>query len=172
MDRFFNIVGVLFGADFIFCEDEKPVRELMRKAYFVPEEMPLDELLVSMKRKGEQIAVAVDEYGAATGVVTVEDILEEVVGEIRDEHDDKLSLFTRIGKHRYIVSGRMEIEDANHRLRLEIPSGDYETVAGFVVNYFERIPKAGETFIYGKFEFRVIRSTDRAVLEVEVIRRG
>ncbi len=171
-DRIFNIVGVLFGADFIFEEDGKSVRELMRKAYFVPEEMPLDELLVSMKRKGAQIAVAVDEYGAATGVVTVEDILEEVVGEIRDEHDDKLSLFTRIGKHRYIVSGRMEIEDANHRLKVDIPDGDYETIAGFVVSYFERIPKVGESFTSGKFDFKVLRSTDRAVLEIEVIRRG
>ncbi|HPW44921.1 MAG TPA: hemolysin family protein [bacterium] len=171
-DRFFNIVGVLFGSDFIFHEEEKPVRELMRKAYFVPEEMPLDELLVSMKRKGEEIAVAVDEYGAATGVVTVEDILEEVVGEIRDEHDDKLSLFTRMGKHRYVVSGRMEIEDANHLLKLEIPYGDYETVAGFVISNCEHIPKVGESFTSGKFVFKVLRSTDRAVLEVEVIRRG
>jgi len=166
----FNIVGVLRGTDLLFGDSTASVNELKRKAYFVPEEMPLDELLVEMKRKGEPLAVAVDEYGAATGVVTVEDLLEEVVGEIRDEHDEVESLFKRVGKHRYLISGRMEIEKANSKLKLGITEGDYETVAGFVIHRLEHIPKIGESFEFNKFTYKVVRSTDRAVVEVEVKR--
>jgi len=166
--QLFNIAGVLTGTDLLFGEANASIGDLTKKAYFVPEEMPLDELLVSMKRKGEALAVAVDEYGAATGIVTVEDLLEEVVGEITDEHDKVQSLFQRVGKHRYLVSGRMEIEEANQRFKLEIPEGDYETVAGYMIHMLEHIPKAGENFKSGSFEYRVIRSSDRAVLEIEV----
>lgn len=166
--RVLNIVGVLDGADLFFGDDKAAVTALKKPAYYVPEEMPLDELLVAMKRRGEQLAVAVDEYGAATGIVTVEDLLEEVVGEIRDEHDEAPALFRRLGWKHYIVSGRMEIEFANERLNLNLPEGDYETVAGFVIHKFERIPKIGETFTFGNYKFTVSRATDRVILDVEV----
>lgn len=166
--RVFNIVGVLIGNDLLFGEEDKPVRELMKPAYYVPEEMPLDELLVAMKRRGEQIAAAVDEYGAATGIVTSEDLLEEVVGEIRDEHDDEPAPYRRIGWHHYLVSGRMETAGIFERLKIKIPDGDYETVAGFVIHRFEKIPKIGESFEAGNLKFTVHRATERAVLEVEI----
>jgi len=167
----FNIVGVLAGTDLLFGEPRATVRGLMREVYYVPEEMPLDELLVAMKRRGEPLAVAVDEYGAATGLVTVEDLLEEVVGEIRDEHDAIPTLYRRLGKHHYLLSGRLEIEEANERLKLEIPEGDYETIAGFMIHKLEHIPHVGEGFMAGRFEFKVVGATDRAVIEVEVARR-
>jgi CBS domain containing-hemolysin-like protein len=166
----FNVVGVLAGMDLLFSEPGKSVRELMRKAYFVPEEMPLDELLIAMKRGGQGIAIAVDEYGGATGIVTVEDLLEEVVGEIRDEHDETPLLFSRVGRHRYVMNGRLEIEDANEKLKLSIPEGPYQTVAGYVMHVLGHIPKQGEMFRVGKHTYRVVRATDRAVLEVEVVR--
>ena len=167
----FNIVGYIMNADMLFGKEGAPVRELTRPAYYVPEEMPLDELLVAMKRRGQSLAVAVDEYGAATGIVTVEDLMEEVVGEIRDEHDKVPSLYTRLGHNHYMVSGRLEIEHANERLKLGIPEGEYETIAGFVIHHMERIPKVGESFTFGRFQYTVRRATDRAVIEVEVVRR-
>lgn len=167
----FNIIGVVDGTDLIFGAPTAGIRDLIKKVYYVPEEMPLDELLVAMKRKEEPISVVVDEYGAATGLVTVEDLLEEVVGEIRDEHDEQPTLYTRLGKHRFLLSGRLEIEEANERFKLNIPGGDYETIAGFVIHRFGHIPKAGKKFIAGEFEFVVARSTDRAVLEVEAARK-
>ena len=166
----FNVTGVLTGTDLLFGERDKSVRELMRQAYFVPEEMPLDELLIAMKRGGQPMAVAVDEYGAATGVVTVEDLLEEVVGEIQDEHDEEEQLFRRTGRHHYFINGRMEIAHANERLKLDIPEGPYQTVAGFVIHILERIPKKGEKFSSGNFVYRVAVATDRSVIEVEVVR--
>ena len=168
--RVFNVVGVLTGTDLLFGEQGLSVRELMRPAYFVPEDMPLDELLVAIKRGGEPLAVAVDEFGAATGIVTVEDLFEEVVGEIRDEHDEIEQLYWRIGRHRYILNGRLEVAHANARLGLGIPQDDYQTVAGFVIHSFERIPKVGDSFRHGRYVYRVTRATDRAVLEVEAIR--
>lgn len=169
-DEPFNVAGILTGTDLLFGDRQKPVRELMRPAYFVPEDMPLDELLIAMKRGGQPMAVAVDEYGAATGVVTVEDLLEEVVGEIQDEHDEEEQLFKRAGRHRYFVNGRMEIAHANERLKLDIPDGPYQTVAGFVIHMLERIPKKDESLRFGKFIYRVSAATDRSVLEVEVMR--
>ena len=168
--RVFNVVGVLAGTDLLFGEGSARVTEVMKPAYFVPEEMPLDELLVAMKRRGEPMAVAVDEYGAATGIVTAEDLLEEVVGEIRDEHDEVPALYRRLGWHHYLVSGRMEVEFANEKLKLGIPDGDYATVAGFVISELARIPKAGESFRVGGHAFTVSRASERAVLEIEVKR--
>ncbi len=167
----FNVVGILVSMDIMFAPDGAEIKNLIRPAYFVPEEMPLDELLVAMKRKGESIAIAVDEYGAATGIVTVEDLLEEVVGEIRDEHDSVPANFARVGRHKFIVSGRMEIEEANDKLKLGIESGDYETVAGFVINRLEKIPAVGESFVYNQYEYKVMKSSERAVLEVEISRK-
>jgi CBS domain containing-hemolysin-like protein len=166
--RSFNIVGVLAGTDLLFGEGKESVKEVLKPAYYVPEEMPLDELLIAMKRRGEPLAVAVDEYGAATGIVTAEDLLEEVVGEIRDEHDESLSSYRRLGWHHYLLVGRMEIDEANERLKLEIPPGEYKTIAGFVVHRLERIPRVGESFVYGRLTFTIRRATERAVLEVEV----
>jgi CBS domain containing-hemolysin-like protein len=171
-NRIFNMVGVLYGFDLIFGDQNASVRELMEPVYYVPEGMPLDELLVAMKRKGEPIAVVVDEYGAATGIVTFEDLMEEVVGEINDEHDTRPVLYQRTGKNRFVLSGRLEIEHANSRLGLDIPEGEYETIAGFVIHIMERIPSSGETFGSGKLFFKIIRATERAVIEVEVTRRA
>lgn len=166
--RIYNVVGVLAGTDLLFGDAAAGVAKLMKPAYYVPQRMSLDELLIAMKRRGELLAVAVDEYGAATGIVTTEDLLEEVVGEIRDEHDEALAPYRRLGWHHYLISGRMEIEQANERLKLGIPVGDYETIAGFVITTLDRIPLTGEGFRVGRHRFTVSRATERAVLEVEV----
>lgn len=168
----FNVVGLLHGLDLIFGDPDAKVRDLMHPVYYVPEEMPLDELLVAMKRRGDPLAVVVDEYGAATGIVTLEDLMEEVVGEISDEHDREPILYQRMGRNRYILSGRLEIEHANQRLKLDIPEGDYETMAGFVIHHLEKIPSVDEKFRVGDLEFKILRATDRAVLDIEVVKRG
>ena len=170
-EHIYNMEGILWGTDVLFDEAEMLPVKLMRKPYYVPEEMPLDELLVSMKRRGQPMAIVVDEYGAATGIVTVEDLLEEVVGEIQDEHDEVLTRYQRIGPRRYLISGRMEIEAINERLKLSLPEGDYETMAGFVVHLAERIPKVGEVICYQHLNMTIRRASDRAVEEVEVAAR-
>ncbi|MBI4211730.1 MAG: HlyC/CorC family transporter [Deltaproteobacteria bacterium] len=166
--KIYNIVGVLMNTDLLLGESHALIRDIMHAPYYVPEEMPLDELFISMKRRGDQLAVVVDEYGAATGVVTAEDVFEEVVGEIRDEHDEVQQLYHRIGPKRYLVNGRLEVSRANERLKLGIPEGEYQTVAGFVVHVAERIPKVGETISLNQLQMTVRRANERAVQEVEI----
>lgn len=166
--RVFNIVGILVGTDLLFADEEIPVNALVKPAYYIPEDMPLDELLLTTKRKGQPLAVVVDEFGGATGIVSSEDLLEEIVGEIRDEHDIISQLYYRVGHHHYIVSGRLEIEQANERLKLGIPQGDYETIAGFLLKNVERIPKVGESIIAGNYLYTIRRANERAILEVEI----
>jgi len=163
-----NILGVLTGSDLLFSDERSEVRNLACPAFFVPEEMPLDSLLVAMKRKGEAMAVVVDEYGAATGIVTTEDLLEEVVGEIRDEHDEIRPLYKRVGPKRFLVDGRMEIEHANERLKLGIIPGEYETIAGFLIHHFQRIPYRGEHITIGKYNYTILRATHRAIQDIEI----
>jgi putative hemolysin len=167
-DQINNILGILENTDLLFASADAEVRNLVHPAYFVPEEMPLDNLLVAMKRKGEPMAIVVDEYGASTGIVTSEDLLEEVVGEISDEHDEIRPLYKRLGPKRFLVDGRLEIEDANERLKLGIEDGDYETVAGYVIHYSERIPHKGEKITIGKFTYTILRASERAVYEMEI----
>lgn len=171
-EHIYNMVGILWNTDLLFDHEKKSVAELMRKPYYVPQDMPLDELLVSMKRRGEPMAAVVDEYGAATGIVTVEDLLEEVVGEIRDEHDEMKPLYQRLGPRRFLINGRLEIEHANERLKLGLPDGDYETVAGFVLTLATHIPQAGEVFSYKHLQFIIRIANERMIQEVEVLVRS
>jgi len=166
--RVINVVGMLAGTDMLFSSEDKLVKDLIRPAYYVPEDMPLDELLLTMKRQDQPLSIVVDEFGAATGVVTTEDLLEEVVGEIHDEHDVISELYQRLGHHHYIVSGRLEIEHANERLKLGISKGNYETIAGFILNMMERIPKVGESLQVGNYIYIVRRASERVVFEVEI----
>lgn len=166
-----NVVGILTGIDLLLSPEDKEVKDLIHPPYYVPENIPLDTLIITMKRKGNPLAIVVDEFGAATGIVTIEDVLEEVVGEIRDEHDVVSQLYQRIGHNRFIASGRLEIEKANERLKLGIPPGDYETIAGFLLKSAERIPKVGESVFIGNFIYKILRATDKAVLEVEISRK-
>lgn len=163
-----NIVGILNGTDLLFSDEETPLKDLVTPAVYVPEDMPLDDLLLLMKRKRQPLIVVVDEFGAATGIATTEDLLEEIVGEIRDEHDIVSMMYQRIGHHHYLVNGRMEIEHANERLKLQIPMGDYETIAGFLLQKVGHIPKVGEAIASGNYIYRIRRASERAILEVEI----
>lgn len=171
-EHIYNMVGILWNTDLLFDGEDKSVSDLMRKPYYVPQDMPLDELLVSMKRRGQPMALVVDEYGAVTGIVTVEDLLEEVVGEIRDEHDEVKPLYQRLGPKRFLINGRLEVEQANERLKLGIPDGDYETVAGFVLTLATHIPQAGEVFSYKHLQFIVRMANERMIQEIEVLVRS
>jgi putative hemolysin len=110
----------------------------------------------------------VDEYGGSVGIVTVEDILEEVVGEIEDEYDTEQPLYKRVGPKKFWVNARMEIDHLNEILKLGLPKEDYETLGGFVLEQLGRVPLAGEVFRYNKMLFEVLKSDERSVLEVMI----
>jgi CBS domain containing-hemolysin-like protein len=136
---------------------------------YVPERKKIDRLLTEMQRSGTHLAVVVDEFGGATGIVTIEDVLEEIVGEISDEFDQEVSPFLKLGEGRYLIDARLEIRQLNEALHLELPLGDYETLAGFLIAQAGDIPRAGEHLQYRHLHFTIRRAEARAIKEVELI---
>lgn len=170
-----NITGVLhsfFLLDGSAERAETGVGAYSHPAFYVPEHKPINELLDEMKA-GSGIAIVVDEYGGAVGIVTLEDILEEIVGEIEDEHDRDERLWTRVGAREYLVSPQMGVERANEELGFSIPeSENYETVGGFLLSEFGRIPSEGETLEAGNLLFTVESATPRSIRKVRIAATG
>ena len=168
-DKVFNIVGVVTAMDLLRRGSEAAdVRELMRPATYVPETKHIDDLLREMQKNRVQLAVVVDEYGGAVGIVTVEDIVEEVVGEIRDEHDRTPDTVERLADGSYRVAGRARLQELNDALDLELPEGDFETVAGLVLATLHRIPLVGEVFRVRGYSVTVLEADKRRVLAVRI----
>jgi putative hemolysin len=166
--RIFNIVGVVHAFDLLEAPDlARGVREVMRSVSYFPESTPLDEILIALQGTGETLSVVVDEYGGASGIITIEDLLEEVVGEIEDEHDIREELARMTGPRTLIASGHATIADLNERFGLQLPEGDeYATVGGLIVERLGHMPKQGEQLRAGHSMLTVVRSDARAVREV------
>jgi putative hemolysin len=163
----YNIIGIVHAFDLLTAKEKtQTLKDLMRPAPYVPSSAPIDELLKQLRTEGKSIAAVVDEYGGAVGIVTIEDILEEVVGEIYDEYDRKERLLVRTEKNKYLVNARMEIDELNEHLNLQLPKDDYETIAGFLLKHMERIPKVGESFRFANLKFTIMQADQRSIKEV------
>jgi putative hemolysin len=153
-----NVIGVLWMKDVLMAQakgtlkENSPVDVLARPVYFVPEGKHVAALFTELQKTGSHIAVVVDEFGGVSGVVTMEKLLEEIVGEIRDELTKTGKSFEAIGENSFQIDGGMKIEDANEEMELGFPKGHYETVAGFVLDLLGRIPKEGEQLRYDKLK--------------------
>jgi putative hemolysin len=168
-DRIFNIVGVVTAMDLLRRgASATDARSLMRPPTYVPETKRIDDLLRDMQKARVQLAVVVDEYGAAVGIVTVEDIVEEVVGEIQDEHDRTPDTVERLPDGSYRIAGRASIDELNEALDWELPKGDFETVAGLVLATVHRIPLVGEVLEVGPYTITVLEADSRRVLRVRI----
>lgn len=166
-DEAYNIIGMVHAFDLLSAQGKTlSLKDLMRPARYVPNSMPIDDLLKQLRTEGNSIAVVVNEYGGTIGIVTVEDILEEVVGEIYDEYDKQERLFVKIERNKYLVKARMEIDEINDHLKLGLPKEDYETVAGFLLKNMERIPGIGESFQFGNIKFTIKQADKRSIKEV------
>lgn len=171
-ERIDKIVGVIQGWDCLKAEDlSKPVKVAMQPALYVPESKPLDELLSELKSR--PMAIAVNEYGGAEGIVTMEDVMEEIVGEIEDEYDEPPKLYRKISENSFIVSARMEIDDLRQGLNIPIPQDDdYQTLAGFLLKRMQKIPKKWDSTVIDGVEYVIQSATDRSVEEVYIIIHG
>jgi len=168
-DHVFNLVGVVTAMDLLSRGAVAPdLRSLMRPATYAPETKRIDDLLREMQKGRVQLAVVVDEYGGAVGIVTVEDIVEEIVGEIQDEHDRAPAMVERLPDGSYRVAGRVGIDELNDSLDWELPKGDFETVAGLVLATVHRIPAIGEELQVGRHSFTVLEVDERRVLTVRI----
>jgi CBS domain containing-hemolysin-like protein len=147
-------------------------RRLIRQMLVVPESRKLQPLLFDMRRERRQLALVIDEHGGTSGVVSLEDLLEELVGEIRDEHDITEMDIERLDDGRVIVPGSYRISDLQNRLGIELPEGDYETVAGFIMDRLGRIPKRMDTVEHNGHRFRVQLMHKRRVMRVLIDPNG
>ncbi len=170
-----NIVGIVHIKDALKAvqskRSSKKVKSIMKKAYFVPEQKRIVDLLTEFQRKKIHMAVVVDEYKGVEGIITIEDILEEIVGDIYDETDKEETLITKKSKHEALVSGKAEIEDINKELDLKLKPEDdsVETIAGLILEKIERIPKTGEEIKLKKVCFTVTDADAKGINEVKVV---
>lgn len=169
-DRIDNLIGVIQVGAMLFTPDpSRAVGALIEPVSFVPESKRVDHLLTEMRQRREQIAVIVDEYGGSVGIVTIEDLLEEIVGEIRDERDEDEPAIQRLSEREWRVPARAEIEDVTEAIGVALPEGDYETIAGCVLTALGRIPQPGETAQIGELTVIIEEATDRAILSLRLI---
>ncbi len=144
------------------------LREIVRDAYVVPESKKVHELLSEMKERQISIALVVDEYGGTAGLVTVEDLVEEIVGEIRDEFDVEETPISVVNEKEAIVDGRVSIDDLNEMFHMQIEKDDFDSVGGFIVNELGRMPSVGDTVRFNGVSLKVLSVTGRRIRKVRV----
>ena len=167
-----DVRGVAYTKDLIRTERDgggnRPVTELLRAVHFVPENKPVNRLMREMQAQKFHLALVADEYGAFAGLVTLEDCLEELVGEIVDEHDDEDAEVQRLADGDYLVDGAMSISDLNDLLGLGVPDDDWDTVAGFLFGTLEHVPEEGESIVHDGWRFAAAEVDGRRIRQVKV----
>lgn len=169
-DNIDNIIGILYVKDLLLVEDKGKLDmfKLSRKPYFIPESKKIDELLKEMKKEKIHIAVVVDEYGGTSGLVTMEDVLEEIVGEIQDEYDMEEEKIKKIDEQNFRVSANISIEDLNEALGTDIPEKEFETVGGYIYDLVGSVPKEGKTLESSGLKFLVEKVVGQRIKTVKV----
>lgn len=161
-DSIDNVIGVLYVKDLIRCfskEEPFELEKIIRKAYFVPETKRIDSLLREFKRRHIHIAMAVDEYGGLSGIVCMEDIIEEIVGDIQDEFDNERDDIVSLGKNIWLVDGRENLSDLNEEIGSTFPQEEFDTLGGFVLDLFGKIPVKYEKMTWNNYDF-IIQDMD------------
>ncbi len=160
-DTIDNVVGILWIKDVLMAQAKGTIQQdslidkLSRRSYFVPESKPIAELFAELQESRGQAAIVVDEFGGTAGLVTMEQLLEEIVGEFGDELAKVRKSYETIGENSFQIDGGMRLDDANKKLELDLPEGEYETVAGFVLSLLGHIPKEGEQLKYNNLKLVV-----------------
>jgi len=157
-----NIKGIVYVKDILLSTKNKNVKikNLIKDAYFVPETKLVNELFEELRKNRKQIAIVLDEYGGTSGIVTMEDILEEIVGEIYDEYDEVENKYEKIDENTYVISGGMPIYEVEKILDIEIPEGDYDTLSGYLLELLGRIPNDKE---------KAVLETEKVVYKIEKV---
>ncbi len=165
-----NIKGILIIYDLLKQKNHQglKVSDFIRNAFFAPETMDVNKLLTEMQKEKVSMAIIMDSFGGTAGVITIEDILEEIVGEIEDEYDNTTQEISKISSGLYRVQSYAEIDFLNDEYEMDLPLGDYETIAGMIIDKLERIPRRGTKFTISKWEITIIQATDKRIITVEM----
>lgn len=161
-DNIDNIIGYIHSSEMFNSQNdwEKNIKSIP----VVPESMAANKLMQLLMQQKKSLAVIVDEFGGTSGIIALEDIMEELLGDIEDEHDNNNTVAKEISENEYILSGRMEIEDINEKFDIGLPKNDeYQTLGGLIVNEYQSIPKPHENIIIGKFQFNIIKATNTKI---------
>ncbi len=173
-DRIDNIIGILYVKDLLPLlgkgrKDRFSLKKLVRPPRFVPEQKMIDDLLREFQQDRYHMAIVVDEYGGVAGLVTLEDIIEEIVGEIQDEYDKETPLYKKVGEKTYLVDGRMPLEEVNGELNMNLPTEEgVETISGFILTLLGSLPKEKEIAHYNGYHFIVERTSKNRILQVRI----
>lgn len=157
-----NIVGYIHSSE-LFRLGSRWQQKICKMPY-VPETLSAQKLMRILMQQKKSLAVVVDEFGGTSGIISLEDLLEEIIGEIEDEHDNQNLVAKKTGENEYILSGRLEIERINEQFQIEIPESDeYQTLGGFILAHHQRFPQLNETINIGKFRFRIIKQRSNKI---------
>ncbi len=167
-----EIIGVLYTKDMLKQlrqgHDTLPIRDLVRPAYFVPETKKLDDLLREIQQQRVHMAIVVDEYGSVAGLVTIEDLVEEIVGDIQDEYDREEKLYEQISENEYVFDAKISIDDFNELMGTNLDDQDYDTLGGFLYAQLDKIPNPGDTITFQDMIFTVLSTRGRRITQVRV----
>ena len=169
-----EIIGILYTKDMLRQlregHNSLPIRELVRPAYFVPETKKLDDLLHEIRQRRVHMVIVIDEYGSVAGLVTIEDLVEEIVGDIQDEYDREEVLFERVNENEYIFDAKISIDDFNEVMDTDLENEDYDTLGGFLYDKLDKIPVAGDTITHENITYTVLATRGRRITKVRVVR--
>ena len=161
-----DIVGYIHSSEMF--KNPEDWTQSIRSVSIVPETMAANKLMKVLMQDKKSMAVVVDEFGGTSGIVTLEDLVEEIFGEIEDEHDIKSYVAKKVGDDEYLLSGRIEIDTLNEKFDLELPeSDDYVTIAGYILHYYQKFPKLNETIVIDKYSFKIVKVT---ATKIELVR--
>lgn len=168
-----SILGILIIYDLIKSDirSDAVAGDFVREAYFAPETTDVDHLLAEMQSNKKSMAIIVDSFGGTAGLVTIEDIMEEIVGEIEDEYDTSETGVEKIDDNTYQLPGFMEIDFLNNEYDFDLPEGDYETIAGLIIDNLEKIPKQGSQIKIGNWLITILQVTDKKIIRVQLKRK-
>jgi len=165
-----NIIGILHVKDLLSCwsEDHLDLKDIVRTPYFIPETKKISHLLKELRDKKSHMAIVIDEYGGTAGLVTIEDIIEEIIGEIHDEYDNEDTLMVATDEGDLLVDARLEIEKLVEHFNLDVPKGNFESVGGFIISLLGRVPQPHETITHAPLEMTIESADARKIRKVRV----
>lgn len=166
-----TVIGIINMKDLLLYNPDEifDVRDFLRSAFFTYETKKVSELMMEMKKTSVNIVIVLDEYGLTSGLITIEDLLEEIVGEIHDEYDTDEDSVKEIAPNKYIVEGQLKIADLNDRLELKLHSEEYDSVGGLIIEKLDRFPNPGDTIIIDNISLKVITMDKMRINTIEVI---
>ncbi|MCQ2596796.1 MAG: hemolysin family protein [Treponema sp.] len=173
-DSIDNVIGVLYVKDLLKLfanKEELDLQKIIRKAYFVPESKRIDSLLREFKRHHLHIAIAIDEYGGISGIITMEDIIEEIVGDIQDEFDKEKEDVLTVGNNIWLCDARVDLDDLNEKMEADFPNEEFDSLGGFVFDIFGKVPVKYEKASWKNYDFIVQDMEGHRINVIKVIKK-